>query len=486
MTITKNRADSKTLPSWSFEFKNIGCLKSGQLDIKPLTILCGRNNTGKTWIMYSIYGFLNTAKPNTKLPHVSEINKELKSLGTYELNLEKWIEQYYTTIRKEFDKDSASMLEEVFNTSDESIFSNSHFSWVVDKETLINHAKQKEIYFTLTLGTSKKEIISIEKESGNPILKITLLDVDFTQSERFINHTLIQVLQLEHDRRPAFLIPAERNGLHLFYNELSSRRTALLHHASKESFDLSSLLKDVLKSKYSAPIANYIDWLNELKTIRKKKSVEFHSAAEEIKKIISGKYTVDNEGQIYFSTYKKGKEESKKLELHLSSSTVKSLFGLWFYLEHQAEIGDILMIDEPELNLHPANQRIIARFLAKLSNSGLRVIISTHSDYFLKEINSLIMLSSSDTDDIDKKNILKKQGIDNESIITSQNVTAYLFDKNQIQEMVKTNEGINAVTFDEVIHSINDDNDEIYFSLVDKKNNHDESFIDENSLNGDE
>ncbi|ERH61599.1 hypothetical protein N172_13920 [Pantoea dispersa EGD-AAK13] len=332
MTITKNRADSKTLPSWSFEFKNIGCLKSGQLDIKPLTILCGRNNTGKTWIMYSIYGFLNTAKPNTKLPHVSEINKELKSLGTYELNLEKWIEQYYTTIRKEFDKDSASMLEEVFNTSDESIFSNSHFSRVVDKETLINHAKQKEIYFTLTLGTSKKEIISIEKESGNPILKITLLDVDFTQSERFINHTLIQVLQLEHDRRPAFLIPAERNGLHLFYNELSSRRTALLHHASKESFDLSSLLKDVLKSKYSAPIANYIDWLNELKTIRKKKSVEFHSAAEEIKKIISGKYTVDNEGQIYFSTYKKGKEESKKLELHLSSSTVKSLFGLWFYL----------------------------------------------------------------------------------------------------------------------------------------------------------
>ncbi|ERH61598.1 hypothetical protein N172_13915 [Pantoea dispersa EGD-AAK13] len=96
------------------------------------------------------------------------------------------------------------------------------------------------------------------------------------------------------------------------------------------------------------------------------------------------------------------------------------------------------------------------------------------------------MLSSSDTDDIDKKNILKKQGIDNESIITSQNVTAYLFDKNQIQEMVKTNEGINAVTFDEVIHSINDNNDEIYFSLVDKKNNHDESFIDENSLNGDE
>lgn len=50
------------------------------------------------------------------------------------------------------------------------------------------------------------------------------------------------------------------------------------------------------------------------------------------------------------------------------------------------------MIDEPELNLHPSNQRVIARFLAKLVNSGIRVIVSTHSDYFVKEINSLIML----------------------------------------------------------------------------------------------
>lgn len=241
-----------------------------------------------------------------------------------------------------------------------------------------------------------------------------------------------------------------------------------MHHASKEQFDLNSLLNDVMKSKYSAPIANYIDWLNEIKVNRKNKNGEFHNLAEELKRIISGKYSVDTEGQIYFSTYKKGNKTARKIELHLSSSTVKSLFGLWFYLEHQAKKGDILMIDEPELNLHPSNQRVIARFLAKLVNSGLRIVVSTHSDYFVKEINSLMMLHSVPDELVSERDaLMKKQGISIESILNPECVAAYVFDNNSVSEMKKTNEGINAITFDEVINSINYDNDEIYYSLVD-------------------
>ena len=50
------------------------------------------------------------------------------------------------------------------------------------------------------------------------------------------------------------------------------------------------------------------------------------------------------------------------------------------------------MIDEPELNIHPENQRHIARLLARLVNAGLRIVISTHSDYIVREFNSLLML----------------------------------------------------------------------------------------------
>jgi len=55
--------------------------------------------------------------------------------------------------------------------------------------------------------------------------------------------------------------------------------------------------------------------------------------------------------------------------------------------------GDMLMIDEPELNLHPINQRRFARVIAQLINAGIKFFITTHSDYIIKELNSLIMFN---------------------------------------------------------------------------------------------
>lgn len=76
------------------------------------------------------------------------------------------------------------------------------------------------------------------------------------------------------------------------------------------------------------PIADYIDWLNDLTNI--KKSAEknnYHDLAEEVKKLIGGKYNIDAEGNI--TLYLKRREADQlfpKMELHLSSSTAKSLF----------------------------------------------------------------------------------------------------------------------------------------------------------------
>lgn len=83
-----------------------------------------------------------------------------------------------------------------------------------------------------------------------------------------------------------------------------------------------------------------------------------------------------------------------KLTMDESSSAVRSLLDIGFYLKHIARKNDLLIIDEPELNLHPENQRRIARLLAKLVNCGIKVFITTHSDYIIKELNTLIMLNS--------------------------------------------------------------------------------------------
>ena len=264
-----------------------------------------------------------------------------------------------------------------------------------------------------------------------------------------------------------FLMPAERNGLHLFFRELSTRRTALLHHASRENIDIAELLRDVVRSRYAIPIASYIDWLNNLTEIRKTKGGYFHRYAEHLKKkLAGGAYSVDsNTGNIEFKPYqmKRDGRAKPRIGLHMTSGNVKSLFGLWFYLEYQAEPGNLLMIDEPELAIHPENQRSIARLLAELVNKGLNIVISTHSDYIVRELNSLIMLSQDKDGQIRARHDYR----DDEILRTAQ-VGAYLFDEQTIKPFEITSEdGIYASTFDEVIEDLNKVNDDIYYSLQD-------------------
>ena len=40
----------------TFTFKNIGPIEKAELELGDLTIIAGRNNTGKTYLTYTLYG----------------------------------------------------------------------------------------------------------------------------------------------------------------------------------------------------------------------------------------------------------------------------------------------------------------------------------------------------------------------------------------------------------------------------------------------
>ena len=80
------------------------------------------------------------------------------------------------------------------------------------------------------------------------------------------------------------------------------------------------------------------------------------------------------------------------------------------------------MIDEPELGLHPENQCRIARLLARLVNAGIKVFITTHSDYIVKELNTLIMLKG---DRPHLKRIAEENGYRDAELITGDQVKVY-------------------------------------------------------------
>jgi predicted ATPase len=47
---------------------------------------------------------------------------------------------------------------------------------------------------------------------------------------------------------------------------------------------------------------------------------------------------------------------------------------------------DILLIENPEVHLHPAGQALMGQFLAEVAHAGVQVIVETHSDHVLNGI----------------------------------------------------------------------------------------------------
>jgi len=63
-----------------------------------------------------------------------------------------------------------------------------------------------------------------------------------------------------------------------------------------------------------------------------------------------------------------------------------------------AKKGSFMIVENPEAHLHPSAQSKIGRFLAMVANSGVNVIVETHSDHFVNGIQIATALKEVDKD----------------------------------------------------------------------------------------
>ena len=63
-----------------------------------------------------------------------------------------------------------------------------------------------------------------------------------------------------------------------------------------------------------------------------------------------------------------------------------------------AKKGSFMIVENPEAHLHPSAQSKIGRFLAMVANSGVNVIVETHSDHFVNGIQIATALKEIDKD----------------------------------------------------------------------------------------
>ena len=108
------------------------------------------------------------------------------------------------------------------------------------------------------------------------------------------------------------------------------------------------------------------------------------------------------------------------LPLMNTSSMVSELAPVVLYLRHVVQRGDVLIIEEPESHLHPAMQVAFMRLLAAAVRSGIRVVVTTHSEWVLEALANLVRLS-----EVPKG---RRKGIDGADLaLTPDEVGAWLF-----------------------------------------------------------
>ena len=107
-----------------------------------------------------------------------------------------------------------------------------------------------------------------------------------------------------------------------------------------------------------------------------------------------------------------------------ASSMVSELAPVVLYLRYVVQPGDLLIIEEPEAHLHPEMQAAFTRLLASAVQSGIRILITTHSEWILEELANLVRLS-----ELPKE---RRVGIENADIALSPDqLGAWFFEPNE-------------------------------------------------------
>ena len=73
------------------------------------------------------------------------------------------------------------------------------------------------------------------------------------------------------------------------------------------------------------------------------------------------------------------------MSVDLASDSLRKLSNIVFHIKHVINSGDYLIIDDIENHLDKKSIEVLAKYLTQISDRGVNVILSTHSDHVVEE-----------------------------------------------------------------------------------------------------
>ncbi len=430
-------------PKIELEVKNFGPIAEAKIDLRPLTVFVGPNNTGKSYLatlLYALHQAFETSE-HYDSDSTSSLFAETLQPVLHEHDLDeigKWIA---SDLRAALSDETSKVVPSPPDRLE-----------VVVRETLCGNSETKRViigqlgrYFGISEDPA--QIVRHGAEQGAEVIVRCTPDQDddtpypleyrFVISDKAVNllatvawrygHTSIRrsvkatstlrhmrslermlkltidselrrsaafdrVRTLAHSalrsclgslERPAYYLPADRTGVMHANNAVVAAMISSASYAGFFRRDSDVVLPGVLA-----------DFMRDLVLDMGESSHGESDIASEIETGILGgsAHRRLSEGGHPRFTYQ---PQGWKGELPLSrvSSMVSELAPIVLYLKHLVEPGETIIIDEPESHLHPAAQTEFATSLARLVRSGVRVILTTHSNWFVDQFANLVRLS---------------------------------------------------------------------------------------------
>lgn len=413
-----------------FKIKNIGRISSAIIEPKKLTIFLGKNDSGKTYAAASIWSVLSSIKKyRLKDKAVSEIIKEVATeaerdehclereipielLKKVQRSLQRHITQSLSrdlTDAIGYDGFSSSSVQ-VEAANSESIY----VSLKIIKDSNRFSSRGQAVIKALK-GMEKafaETEISIRRGDNVVFERTSLVPVGFCRDSAVDSlKSIISGYAFLGDDFSVFgnivYIPAARTGIMIaldYFINGALKRADLTPDETLES-----------SQNLPAPIRDFAI------RVSMRRSPADLGGSGIMQNIIKGKLSSGaRRGEFLYTP----ENTTDAIPLASTSSLVTELAAFPAVVEKQIRHGAFLIFEEPEAHLHLEAQRDMAKAIANIVNrTKTRVLITSHSDTFIQQINNLIAVS----DHPDREILQRDLSLSDSDLISRSSVCAYDF-----------------------------------------------------------
>ena len=434
----------------SIAVRNFGPIAHAEVDLKPLTVLIGSNNTGKSYLALAVYSLFQavlrirdhkyrpTRSRRTLKPlyeHGNSVQRLVSAGGDWSRikpdvvnvisgasrfrnlpaeikeSLRKesklWARVYSDYMAYELQRSSGSNMSQL-ERKDHRIEHGGLEIKVCDKSTGLSW-NMRCIGDNLTVDRWEPNTSIMSESDDRPSLISSSHDLDQERDLVDLLTTWYPAFLLRGYSTPSHYLPAGRSAILQRHKTLAGLIVGQASTAWIESKQVDQM---------PGVIADFVRALlfltrTELRSGKIKNTVEFLES-----NFLAG--SVDLERQYEYADLQY-RSDAGEFNLHQVSSMVSEIAPLVLYLKYLVRLNHLCIIEEPESHLDPANQRLLARAIAMLVNAGVRILVTTHSDIFLNQINNLMQISSL----APRKRL--RMGYQAAEVLTPSDVSAYVF-----------------------------------------------------------